>query len=89
MVCEGDFELVVNSLRGLGMENSWGGHIIKDILSQSNSFLSISFTHVGRQDNAVAHALAQRARNSFTSQIWSECVPSDLMSFVLGDFPFS
>ena len=89
LVCEGDSESVVNSLRGSGMENSWGGHIIKDILSQSNSFLSISFTHVGRQDNAVAHALAQRARNSFTSQIWSECVPSDLMSFVLGDFPFS
>ena len=89
LVCEGDSESVVNSLRGSGMENSWGGHIIKEILSQSNSFLSISFAHVGRQGNAVAHALAQRARNSLTSQIWSEGVPSDLMSFVLDDFPFS
>ena len=80
---------MVNSLRGSCVENSWGGHIIKDILSQSNSFLSISFTHVGRQGNAVAHALPQRARNSLTSQIWSECVPLDLMSFVLSDFPFS
>ena len=88
-VCEGDSESVVNSLRGSGMENSWGGHIIKDILSQSNSFLSISFAHVGRQGNAVAHALAQRARQSLSSQIWSECVPSEIMSFVLGDFPFS
>ena len=57
-VCEGDSESVVNSLRGSGMENSWGGHIIKDILSQSNSFLNISFAHVGRQGNVVAHALA-------------------------------
>ena len=89
LVCEGDSESVVNSLRGSGMESSWGGHIIKEILSQSNSFLSISFAHVGRQGNAVAHALAQRARNSLTSQIWSECVPSNLMSFVLDDFPFS
>ena len=89
LVCEGDSESVVNSLRGSGMENSWGGHIIKEILSQSNSFLSISFAHVGRQGNAVAHALAQRARNSLTFQIWSEDVPSDLMSFVLDDFPFS
>ena len=84
LVCEGDSESMVNSLRGSGMENSWGGHIIKDILSQSNSFLSISFTHVGRQDNAVAHDLAQRARNSFTSQIWSECVPSDFDVFCIG-----
>ena len=29
---------MVNSLRGSDMENSWEGHIIKDILSQSNSF---------------------------------------------------
>ena len=25
LVCEGDSESVVNSLRGSGMENSWGG----------------------------------------------------------------
>ena len=88
-VCEGDSESVVNSLRGSGMENSWGGHIIEDILSQSNSFLNIFFAHVGRQGNAVAHALAQRVRQSLSSQIWLKCVPSDIMSFVLGDFPFS
>ena len=89
LVCEGDSESVVKSLRGSGMENSRGGHIIKDILSQSNSFMSISFAHIGRQGNAVAHALAQRARQSFSSQIWLECVPTDIMSFILDDFPFS
>ena len=41
------------------------------------------------QGNAVAHTLAQRARKSLTSQIWLECVPSNIMSFVLGHFPFS
>jgi len=61
-VCEGDSESVVNSLRGSGMENSRGGHLIKDIVYLSNSFLSISFAHVCQQGNAVAHALAQRAR---------------------------
>ena len=80
---------MVKSLRGSGLENSRGGHIIKDILSQLNSFLSISFAHVGRQGNVVAHALAQRARQSFSSQIWLECVPTDIMSFVLDEFPFS
>ena len=83
VVCEGDSESVVNSLRGPGMENSRGGHLIKDIKSQSNSFLSISFAHVGWQ------SLAQQARQSLSSQIWLECLPSDIMSFVLDDFPFS
>ena len=71
------------------MENSCRGHTIKDILSQSNSFLSISFAHVDRQGNVVAHALAQRARQYFSSQIWLECVPTDILSFVLDDFSFS
>ncbi|XP_075641969.1 uncharacterized protein LOC142613491 [Castanea sativa] len=88
-VCEGDSESVVNSLKGSGMENSRGGHLIRDIISQSNSFQSISFAHVGRQGNAVAHALAQRARQSFSSQIWLECVPLNIISFVLDDCPNS
>lgn len=86
MVCEGDSESVVNLLRCPGMENSWGGHIIMDIKSHSNSFTSISFAHVSRQGNVAAHALAQRARQSFSSQIWLECVPTDVLSFVLEDF---
>ncbi|XP_030928029.1 uncharacterized protein LOC115954252 [Quercus lobata] len=88
-VCEGDSESVVNALKGSGMENSRGGHLIKDILSLSNSFQSISFAHVGRQGNAVAHALAQQARSSPSSQVWLKCVPTDILSFVLNDFPFS
>lgn len=48
-VCEGNFESIINSLRGKGMEKSQGGQLIKDIMSQSNSFLSISFAHVGRK----------------------------------------
>ena len=57
--CEGDSEFVVNSLRRTGMENSRGGHLIQDITYLSNSFRSISFAHVRRQGNVVAHALAQ------------------------------
>ena len=58
-----------------------------DIKSMSNSFSSISLAHVGRQGNAIAHALAQRARQSFFPQIWLECVPPYILSFVSGDFP--
>ena len=58
---------MVNGLKGSGMDHSRGGHLIKDIFSHSNSFQSISFTHVGQQGNAVAHALAQQARSSLSS----------------------
>ena len=71
------------------MKNSREGHLIKDILFHSNSFQSMSFAHVGRQGNAVAHALAQRARSSPFSQVWLECVATDIMSFVLHDLPIS
>ena len=88
-VCEGNSESIVNALKGIGMDNSRGRHLIKDILSHSNSFQSISFTHVGRQGNFVAHALVQQVRSSLFSQIWLECVPTDIMFFVLDDFPNS
>ena len=88
LVCEGDSESVVNSLKRPGMENSRGGHLIKDIVSLSNSLVSISFAHVRRQGNAVAHALAQRARQYLASHIWLECVPTDILSFVLEDSHF-
>ena len=80
---------MVNALKGSGLVHSSGGHLIFDIFSLSNSFKSISFAHVGRQGNAVAHALAQRARSSLSSQIWLECVPTNIMSFVLDDIPNS
>jgi len=88
-VCEGDSQSVVNASKDPGINHSRGGRLIKDILSYSNSFQSISFAHVGRQGNAVAHALAQRARSAISSQIWLECVPTDIMCFVLDDFPNS
>ena len=88
-ICEGNSESVVNALKGSGMKNSRGKHLIKDILSHSNSFQSMSFAHVGQQGNAVAHALAQRAKSSPFSQVWLECVATDIMSFVLHDLPIS
>ena len=58
----------------------------KDIVSYANSFQSCSFSHVVRQGNAVAHALAQRARLFFPLEVWMESVPPYIFSFVLFDF---
>ncbi|KAL0013621.1 hypothetical protein SO802_000690 [Lithocarpus litseifolius] len=88
-VFEGDSLAVVKSLQGSGMENSAVGHILKDTLSIVSLLQSFSFSHVNRQGNAVAHALAQRARLSFPLQVWMESVPPDLDAVILADLqPF-
>ena len=85
-VIERDAELVIRALQYGGWERAQGGHLIKDISAIKNSFQSISFSHVGRQDNAVAHALAQRARHFFPFSIWLEHLPHDIVSFLSSDF---
>ena len=86
-IFEGDSELVIKSLWGKGLVNSQDGHIIQDILSYANSLQSFSFSHVSRQGNAVAYALAQRARLSFPLLVWMESVPPDISSFIVSDLP--
>ncbi|KAK9998225.1 hypothetical protein SO802_017828 [Lithocarpus litseifolius] len=80
---EGDSEVVVKALRGSGLEKSVVGHILKDTLSIASLLQSYSFSHVNRQGNAVAHALAQRARLFFPLQVWMESVSPDLDAVIL------
>ena len=82
---EGDSEFVINSLRHGGLLHSSVGHLLKDTMFDASSLWSFSFSHVCRQGNSVAHALAQRARLSFPIVVWKESVPPDIMSFVMSD----
>ena len=86
---EGDSASVIKAIQLGGWEFAQGGHLIHNISTLKNSFQSISFSHVVRQDNAVAHALAQRARHSFPLSVWVEHVPQDIVSFFLHDLWFS
>ena len=56
-VFEGNSTSVIKLLQDRCLLHSQGGHILKDIVSHLNSFQSCSFSHIGRQGNAVAHAL--------------------------------
>ena len=56
-VFEGDSSTVIKSLQDRIVSHAQGGHILKDILSHLNSFQSCSLSHIGKQRNAVAHAL--------------------------------
>ena len=82
---EGDFEQVMKALQWGGWDLASGGHLIHDILFNVNSFVS-TFSHVCRQGNIVAHALAQRARHCSPISVWLDSYPTDISSFVLADF---
>ena len=85
VVLEGDSASVIKAIQLGGWDFAQGGHLIHDISTLKNSFQSISFSHVVRQGNAVAHALAERARHSFPLSVWVEHVPQDIVSFHLHD----
>ena len=64
VVFEGDSESSIHAISNRLLLHSSCGHIIHDILLFSRSFQSFSFSHVCRQGNALADALAKRARLS-------------------------
>ena len=60
------------------------GHLIKDIVPSVNSLQFFSFSYTHRQDNALTHALARRARCSFPVLVWNS-FPSDIYKFYVYD----
>nr|XP_023920414.1 uncharacterized protein LOC112031943 [Quercus suber] len=62
---EGDSEIVCKALGSADCSHSSIGQIVKDIMSMISSLRTYTFSHVRRQGNGVAHALAKRAIVSF------------------------
>jgi len=87
VVFEGDSESFIQAIRNRIFTHSSCGHIIHDILLFVNYFQSFSFSHVCRQGNALADALAKRARLPCPFVVWKESVPPDLYNCYLSDFP--
>jgi len=75
---EGNSESVVNAILGEYMDNSYTGHVLKDVKFMFSSFSCIFVQHIHREGNCVAHKLARRAaRNPFL--VWMESVPLDII----------
>ncbi|KAK9985036.1 hypothetical protein SO802_034561 [Lithocarpus litseifolius] len=84
-IFEGDSEIVVKALVGDCPVRSSIGHIVKNCKSLMGLFQTYTFSHVRRQINSVAHALARRAKNSSPLFVWMESVPSDISYIVYVD----
>ena len=86
-ILEGDSLSIISALKNGERLNSAIGHLIKDILSYVISNRSLSFSHVRRQGNVVAHALTRRARFNSDYEVWMENVPPDISHLLLAYLP--
>ena len=55
LIIEADSEAIINAINGDNMVWSEFGHILQDIRLLISSFIFVSFCHVRRQGNCMAH----------------------------------
>jgi len=84
-VLEGDSEVVVNSLRSKETSFSSFGHLLESAKSLLSPITSISFSHVCRCGNRIAHNLARHARNVRGLSVWVEDVPPHLVDVLFAE----
>ena len=77
-VLEGDSLILMNALKTNSHSLAQFGHIIKDIQFLASQFSIISFSHVKRHCNTIAHSIARRALSFSSLQVWMEDVPLEL-----------
>ena len=78
IIVEGDNMRIVQAASNKRENLTLFGHVIKEIHDSCSSFTRISFQHVRRDGNKLAHALARRAVRSVDTIVWVEELPTDL-----------
>ena len=84
VIVESDCQLVVNRLSKNAFFLSDLDFILSDIISSSLSFSSISWAHVKRDGNFVAHHLAKLTPFGY-EQVWENHAPTEVAPYVLMD----
>ena len=74
-ILEGDSETSINAIWSKNLLQSSFGHIVKDIVSLTNSLQNFSFSCIIRQDNTLAHTLVKREKLSFPILLWIKVCP--------------
>lgn len=75
---EGDLDIIFKELTSSEPSLALDGHLIQDVKFSVSFFNCISFAHVHRQGNNVAHVLARWAFNLLDLIVWMEDVPPDI-----------
>jgi len=77
-VLEGDSLILMSALKSNSHSFSQFGHIVNDIQHSASQFFIISYSHVRRHCNTVAHSLARQAISFSSLQVWMEDVPQEI-----------
>ena len=89
VILEGDSETVIKALQDNSPSLAPFGLLIRDAQETANFFTCISYAHVGRNGNFVAHNLARYARHITGFFVWMEDVPFQTLVAYHADFPIS
>ena len=84
-IIEGDLEIIFKDLINPGPSLALHGHLIQDVKFLATGLSFVSFAHVQRQGNTVAHVLARRAATMPNLTVWMEDVPPDIYHVVQAD----
>lgn len=85
LVVEVDCKKLFTYLSGKIYEMSPFGKIVSDIIEYGSQCSCISFSHVKRQGNKVAHLLAQMCKSDMELRVWTEEAPIEVASAVMVD----
>ena len=78
VILEGDYEILMKTLQTNSKSLAQFGKIAEDIRVYASMFKDISFSHVSRNCNSVAHSLARRAILLPQFLVWMEDVTPDV-----------
>ena len=86
-ILEGDSMIVMTALRDPSPSLASHGLLVRDAQLMARLFICISFQHVGRVGNNVAHNLARHARHVTGFSVWMEDVPIQVFTAYQADLP--
>ena len=84
-IIEGDSVVVAKALKCKEFRLVPYAHLLKDVSLFSGLYLQLSYSHVKRDGDKVAHNLARLALTSQHCTVWMEDVPSCTLPFVQAD----
>ncbi|KAL0011847.1 hypothetical protein SO802_006955 [Lithocarpus litseifolius] len=89
IIFEGDCETVIKALTDPSPSLVSYGLLIHEAQQLATRLHGISFQHVGREGNKVAHNLARHARHVTGFDVWMEDVPIHCLDIYQADMPLS
>ena len=84
-IVESDCSAVIKYLACPDAQRSPSTFIIRAALEEARKLLKVEFRHIGRDQNGVAHELAQMAKRLRHSAVWRERAPMCVEQIVAQD----